>query len=101
MPLAPPLDLSHWLKDNAKLFQPPVNNVCLYSCMDFIVMVVGAPNALVSVILISLVFHYTLFVPLPADLAKLETPRICQGICESWCRNNTNTNSQLPPIQGV
>ena len=45
MPLAPPLNLFHWLKDNAKLLQPPVNNFCLYSGTDFVVMVVGGPNA--------------------------------------------------------
>ncbi|KAN0131932.1 3-hydroxyanthranilic acid dioxygenase [Lactarius tabidus] len=45
MPLAPPLNLFHWLKDNAELLQPPVNNFCLHSGTDFIVMVVGGPNA--------------------------------------------------------
>ena len=45
MPLAPPLNLFQWLKDNARLLQPPVNNFCLYSGADFIVMAVGGPNA--------------------------------------------------------
>ncbi len=45
MPLAPPLDLFHWLRDNAECLQPPVNNFCLHSGTDFVVMAVGGPNA--------------------------------------------------------
>lgn len=45
MPLAPPLNLFHWIRDNAERLKPPVNNFCLHSGNDFIVMVVGGPNA--------------------------------------------------------
>jgi hypothetical protein len=45
MPLAPPLDLLHWLRDNGERLKPPVNSFCLHSGTDFFVMVVGGPNA--------------------------------------------------------
>ncbi|KAH9073053.1 3-hydroxyanthranilic acid dioxygenase [Lactarius deliciosus] len=45
MPLMPPLDLFCWLRDNGEQLQPPVNNFCLHSGTDFIVMAVGGPNA--------------------------------------------------------
>ncbi|KAI0262616.1 3-hydroxyanthranilic acid dioxygenase [Gloeopeniophorella convolvens] len=45
MPLAPPLDLPRWLKDNSDRLRPPVNNFCLYSGGDFVVMAVGGPNS--------------------------------------------------------
>ena len=44
MSLAPPLKLNQWLSENAEKLQPPVNNFCLYSAKDFIVMAVGGPN---------------------------------------------------------
>jgi 3-hydroxyanthranilate 3,4-dioxygenase len=44
MPLSPPLKLQQWLAENAEKLQPPVNNFCLYSGKDFIVMAVGGPN---------------------------------------------------------
>jgi len=45
MPISPPLDLPRWLKDNSDRLRPPVNNFCLYSGTDFVVMAVGGPNA--------------------------------------------------------
>ena len=45
MPLSPPLDLPRWLRENADRLRPPVNNFCLYSGADFVVMAVGGPNA--------------------------------------------------------
>lgn len=45
MSLAPPLDLFRWLRDNGERLKPPVNNFCLHSGADFVVMVVGGPNA--------------------------------------------------------
>ncbi len=45
MPLAAPLDLPRWLRDNADRLKPPVNNFCLHTGTDFVVMAVGGPNA--------------------------------------------------------
>jgi 3-hydroxyanthranilate 3,4-dioxygenase len=45
MPLPPPLDLPRWLRENSDRLRPPVNNFCLYSGADFIVMAIGGPNA--------------------------------------------------------
>lgn len=44
MPLAPPLNFPRWLSENSLKLQPPVNNFCLYSGQDYVVMVVGGPN---------------------------------------------------------
>lgn len=40
-----PLAFASWLSGNAGLLQPPVNNYCLYSGKDFVLMVVGGPNS--------------------------------------------------------
>lgn len=39
-----PFALSSWLSANAENLKPPVNNSCLYSGKDFILMAVGGPN---------------------------------------------------------
>lgn len=44
-PLPPPLAFASWLGQNKNLLQPPVNNYCLFSGSDFVLMVVGGPNA--------------------------------------------------------
>ena len=44
MSLPAPLKFQKWLDENAEKLQPPVNNYCLYSGKDFIVMAVGGPN---------------------------------------------------------
>ena len=40
-----PTPFHHWLQTNKSLLQPPVNNFCLHTGNDFILMVVGGPNA--------------------------------------------------------
>ncbi|KAH9989613.1 3-hydroxyanthranilic acid dioxygenase [Russula vinacea] len=44
MTIPSPLDLPRWLKENSDRLRPPVNNFCLYSGADFVIMVIGGPN---------------------------------------------------------
>lgn len=46
MSITKPFNLQGWIDDNRDLLKPPVGNKCLYKeAGDFIVMVVGGPNA--------------------------------------------------------
>ena len=44
MALSMPINLHAWIEENRALLKPPVGNVCLHNS-DFLVMVVGGPNA--------------------------------------------------------
>lgn len=45
MALPPPFNLSHWIDEHRSELRPPVGNRQVYPAGDFIVMVVGGPNA--------------------------------------------------------
>ena len=44
MSLTPPIDLQRWIDEHRDLLKPPVGNKCIVDG-DFIVMIVGGPNA--------------------------------------------------------
>lgn len=45
MPIPDPTPFHGWLRENRHSLQPPVNNFCLHTGNDFILMIVGGPNA--------------------------------------------------------
>ena len=46
MPISPPFNLNKWIAENRHTLKPPVGNKNLYKdAGDYIVMVVGGPNA--------------------------------------------------------
>lgn len=45
MAVLPPIDFKQWIDDHRDLLKPPVGNAKVYEDTDFIVMVVGGPNA--------------------------------------------------------
>lgn len=45
MSLPPVIDFKQWLSENEEFLKPPVNNRCIQLGHDFLVMVVGGPNA--------------------------------------------------------
>lgn len=45
MAVLPPLNFQQWIDDHRHLLRPPVGNAKVYEDTDFIVMVVGGPNA--------------------------------------------------------
>lgn len=45
MSLIMPFNFKQWIDDNRHLLKPPVNNKVIYQDTEFIIMVVGGPNA--------------------------------------------------------
>ncbi|MFO0972015.1 MAG: 3-hydroxyanthranilate 3,4-dioxygenase [Phycisphaerae bacterium] len=45
MSVPSPLNLKQWIDEHRHLLKPPVGNACVWEDRDFIVMIVGGPNA--------------------------------------------------------
>ena len=45
MPLLPPINFTRWIDEHRHLLKPPVGNAVVYEDTEFIIMVVGGPNA--------------------------------------------------------
>ncbi|MCB9638244.1 MAG: 3-hydroxyanthranilate 3,4-dioxygenase [Myxococcales bacterium] len=45
MPLLPPINFAKWIDEHRDLLKPPVGNAVVYEDTEFIIMVVGGPNA--------------------------------------------------------
>ncbi len=45
MPLMPPINLARWIDEHRDLLKPPVGNKMVWQDSEFMVMVVGGPNA--------------------------------------------------------
>jgi 3-hydroxyanthranilate 3,4-dioxygenase len=43
--IAPPINFKRWIDENRNLLKPPVGNQVVYEDTEFIIMVVGGPNA--------------------------------------------------------